>query len=212
MTRSCFNLFVIACVFGMALFTALAADDKPKAKSEKVAKSEGKEKPKSMLLKPVSKDFQQLRKIAGLWKGQMPGHDGKPMELLVEYKLTSSKSVLVERYHKGSPMEMMSMYHDDGDGIMMTHYCGLGNQPRMKARGLKDGAFEFKFVDGTNMKSTNEMHMGGMKLTIVDKDRIRHHWTLFQGGKKAEMQMPAFELTRVKKQKRAKAADSAKEK
>ena len=77
---------------------------------------------------------------------------------------------------------------------------------------FKDNGLDFKFVDGTNMKSPSDMHMGGMKLTIVDNDRIRHHWTLFKDGKKAEMQMPAFELTRVKKQKRTKAADGSKEK
>ena len=26
-----------------------------------------------------------------------------------------------------SPEEMVSVYHDDGTGIMMTHYCGLRN-------------------------------------------------------------------------------------
>ena len=29
--------------------------------------------------------------------------------------------------------EMITMYHPDGDGLALTHYCMLGNQPRMKA-------------------------------------------------------------------------------
>ena len=28
---------------------------------------------------------------------------------------------------------MMTMYHADKTGLMLTHYCKLGNQPRMRA-------------------------------------------------------------------------------
>ena len=33
----------------------------------------------------------------------------------------------------GQPMEMLSIYHQDKGDLLMTHYCILGNQPKMKA-------------------------------------------------------------------------------
>ncbi len=30
------------------------------------------------------------------------------------------------------PENMITMFHMDGDRLLMTHYCGAGNQPRMK--------------------------------------------------------------------------------
>ena len=34
--------------------------------------------------------------------------------------------------------DMISMFHVDGDRLLMTHYCSAGNQPRMKAAASPD--------------------------------------------------------------------------
>ena len=35
--------------------------------------------------------------------------------------------------------DMISMLHLDADRLLMTHYCGAGNQPRMQAEASSDG-------------------------------------------------------------------------
>jgi hypothetical protein len=39
---------------------------------------------------------------------------------------------------------MISVYHPDGSSFFMTHYCSMGNQPRMSSGGLAGGKLEFK--------------------------------------------------------------------
>ena len=148
-------------------------------------------------LKPLSNDFQRLATIAGTWHGQKKDHNGQWMDIVVEYRLTSGNSALVETLLKDSPMEMVSIYHDDGDSIMMTHYCGLGNQPRMRASGFDDNELRFKFVDGSNMASPTETHMGSLTLTLLDENRIRQQRQLIEDGVPQPDRSEAFELTRV---------------
>ena len=67
----------------------------------------------------------------------------------------------------------------------MTHYCMLGNQPRMRADAKADGnQIAFKFVGATNMKSDKDMHMHDVTYTFVDKDTLKAEWTHYMDGKK----------------------------
>jgi hypothetical protein len=78
------------------------------------------------------------------------------------------------------------MIHPDGDDIVLTHYCAIGNQPEMKASDKIDGKdVAFKFVRGGNMKSTDETHMHNVTYTFVDKDTLRTKWTNYANGKPA---------------------------
>lgn len=161
------------------------------------------DKPGGHALKPTSDNFQRLAKIAGQWKGRKPDHKGNMREVTVEYRLTSGGSTLVEHLFKGSEEEMLSVYHDDGKRVMMTHYCGLRNQPRMVAKEFKKNTLHFEFMDGTNLASPKEMHMHSLKLTVHDDDHISHEWELFRDGRKRGG--VSFKLTRVKPQNTGKA-------
>ena len=48
-------------------------------------------------------------------------------------KVTAGGSAVHETLFPGSAHEMVSVYHLDGADLVMTHFCALGNQPRMKA-------------------------------------------------------------------------------
>ena len=74
--------------------------------------------------------------------------NGQPVE--VDYRVTSNGSALMSEI-KGKE-DMISMFHLDGDRVLMTHYCGAGNQPRMVASASPDGkTFTFDFLDATNL-------------------------------------------------------------
>jgi len=69
---------------------------------------------------------------------------------------------------------MVSMIHLDGpDRLLLTHYCALGNQPRMQASVSSDGkVITFNYVDATNLATPDSGHMQKMILTVLDEN---HH-------------------------------------
>ena len=73
--------------------------------------------------------FDKLKSLAGQWQGKRS--DGKPV--VVTYELVSGGHGIMERLEAADEDEMVTVYHPDGDGLMMTHYCSAGNQPRMRA-------------------------------------------------------------------------------
>lgn len=79
---------------------------------------------------------------------------------------------------------MVTAYHHNGDKLMLTHYCMLGNQPRMEAAGSGDGnKISFRFIDGTNMNAKKDMHMHNLTLTRVSANELKQDWTVYQEGK-----------------------------
>jgi hypothetical protein len=130
--------------------------------------------------------LERFKQLAGDWTGKIV-HDGKPGEdVHVNYKVTSAGSAVVETITPGQEHEMVTVIHQDGSDLALTHYCALGNQPHMKTVGeAKGNIYEFKFTGASNMKSEKDMHMHSVTYTFVDKDTLKADWTHFQEGKKA---------------------------
>ncbi len=80
---------------------------------------------------------------------------------------------------------MISLFHLDGpDRLLMTHYCAVGNQPRMQASLSPDGkTITFKFVDATNLAGPDAAHMHQMVLTLLDDNHHTEEWTFLDHGK-----------------------------
>lgn len=124
-------------------------------------------------------DFERLKSLAGDWAADTDG-DGQA-DSTFTYRLSAGGSVLVETLFAGTPHEMLTLYHMDGERLLATHYCAAGNQPRM--RWVPSGAANtvaFEFVDGTNMKSVRDMHMGSGRITLVDADHAAGEWQAWQ--------------------------------
>jgi hypothetical protein len=140
--------------------------------------------------------FERFKQLAGVWEGKET--EGRPgQDVKVEYRVTSGGSTVVETFNPGTPMEMMTLIHRDGDDMLLTHYCMLGNQPRMKASGTGDAnQFAFKFVGATNLKSPSDMYMHDVTYTLIDNDTLRSEWTHYQDGK--DSGRVVFELKRKK--------------
>jgi len=125
--------------------------------------------------------FEKMKPLVGDWQGK--ADDGKPVR--ISYALASDGSVLVEKIETGSENEMVTVYYPDGDRLMMTHYCSLHNQPRMRteATTAESSKLIFDFVDATNMSSPDAMHMHRLAVTFEGKDRFVQEWT-WKGGEK----------------------------
>ncbi|MCL4522719.1 MAG: hypothetical protein M1453_02320 [Acidobacteria bacterium] len=137
--------------------------------------------------------FDKLKTLAGDWEGAAGGATSK-----VSYRVLSNGSVLQETMQNGTEDPMVTIYHLDGDRLMVTHYCGAGNQPRMVAAPdpAKPNVFAFKFLDATNLTSTQEGHMRDLVLTIVDTDHITQQW--MWRAQNNEQKMELFKFSRKK--------------
>lgn len=132
--------------------------------------------------------WKRLTALVGEWEGRMG--DGTAT---ISYRLMSSGSALMETMNAPDSSDMVTVYHLDGESLLMTHYCSLGNQSRMRSSGLRDGALDFAYVDSTNLRSPAAHHMSRLVLTFAGPDRIVHEWTSVEGGKP---QTGRYEFTR----------------
>jgi hypothetical protein len=137
--------------------------------------------------------LEKLKSLAGEWQGT----DSKGGALKVSYQLISNGSSVMETLMPAKEPSMVTIYHLDGDNLMMTHYCSMANQPRMRAGAVMGDVkkLEFSFVDATNMASPADAHMSKLVLTFQDNNHLSHEWTMTHGDEK----MPVvFNLERKK--------------
>jgi hypothetical protein len=142
--------------------------------------------------------FEQLKTLAGTWVEA--DKDGKPTDKVVSViKLIGGGSVVHETLFPGEPMEMVSVYHLDKGELVMTHYCAIGNQPKMKAdpKSPKD-QIKFDFVGGTNLDPAKDMHMHGGTLKFIDADHIEFSGEAWVDGKPAKDHCGTMKLVRKK--------------
>jgi serine protease inhibitor ecotin len=138
-------------------------------------------------MKPMDKAvpyFEKMKSLVGEWEGK--SMDGKTAK--VSYTLVSDDSALMERLVMGGESEMVTMYHPDGDHLMMTHYCSAHNQPRMRSPvgSLEDKIIVFDLVDVTNLPTPDTGHMKKLVVNFVDKDHFTQEWTWTEMGKEGK--------------------------
>ena len=143
--------------------------------------------------------LERLKLLEGTWVAA--DKDGKPTEQVVSvFKVTAAGTAVHETIFPGTGHEMVSMYHPDGKDLIMTHYCALGNQPRMKLdpKSPKD-ELRFKFAGGSNIDPVSDMHMHEGSIKFLDNDRIAWSWQGYTNGKPADDHKVAMTLLRKKK-------------
>jgi hypothetical protein len=90
---------------------------------------------------------------------------------------------------------MVTMYHRDGAGLVATHYCSMGNQPRMRAADGDAKTIRFRFADITNLAKPDGGHIKDLTVTFQDADHMTQEWTSVENGKE---QVEVFHWTRKK--------------
>jgi hypothetical protein len=142
--------------------------------------------------------LERMKKLAGTWVAA--DKDGKPTDQVVSViKVTAAGSAVTETLFPGQPHEMVSVYHRDGADLLMTHYCALGNQPRMKADPKSPpNQLHFVFVGGTNLDPAKDMHMHEGTLTFIDDDHIEFTGVAWADGKPSDMSCGLMKLVRKK--------------
>ena len=147
---------------------------------------------------PANSGLEKMKKLAGTWV--TADKDGKPTDQIVSIiKVTAGGSAVHETLFPGQPHEMVSIYTVDGPDLVMTHYCVLGNQPRMKADPKSPAnQIRFQFAGGSNLDPKKDKHMHAATLTIVDDDHIEVVGTGWEGGEPAKDMCCGLKLVRKK--------------
>ena len=126
--------------------------------------------------------YDKMKTLVGAWEGTA-NEGGKQMPVSTRFQLVAGSSVLADWLGEGTPHEMVTMFHMDGNDLMATHYCAAHNQPRMVLMtGDDPNRLVFKFKDGTNIQA----NAGHMQQVAFIFDGANHHveeWTYLQNGK-----------------------------
>lgn len=161
--------------------------------------SYGSDKPETKLpAPPTNAALEKMKKLAGTWL--LTDKDGKPTDQIASIiKVTAGGSAVHETLFPGQPLEMVSVYTVDGSDLIMTHYCVLGNQPRMKADPKSPvNQIVFRFAGGTNLDPKNDKHMHEATLTIVDDDHVEVNGIGWENGAPANEMCCGLKLIRKK--------------
>ncbi len=141
----------------------------------------------------AQKAFTAIKGMPGTWESKAP--DGRVLQ--VSFKVTAGGSAVMSEILGQGPEDMITMFHLDGpQRLLMTHYCGAGNQPRMQASLSPDGkTISFNFIDATNLATPDAGHMQRMVLTLLDENHHTEEWTFLDHGKETK---ELFDLHRNK--------------
>ena len=126
--------------------------------------------------------FERLKRLVGTWR---VGSDGR-----ATYKLTGGGKVLVE--DMGG---MLTTYYLDGDKLVLTHFCGAGNQPRMRAQKMDDRQISFQMFDITNLADPKAYHSTQLDVVFVSEDRVDLAYGGMTDGRASTQ---VFQMTRQK--------------
>jgi hypothetical protein len=161
--RFCLGVFML-----LALAASGRSDDKPNGKVSTPAPYAG---------------LERMKKLVGTWVAA--DKDGKPTDQVISVvKVIGGGSVVHETLFPGQAHEMVSVYHRDGSDLVMTHYCALGNQPRMKADPRSPAnQIRFQFAGGSNLDPAKDKHMHEGTITFVDEDHIEWTGVAWESGK-----------------------------
>jgi hypothetical protein len=147
--------------------------------------------------------FERIKKLEGTWqaKSTKGWEERQQFHLIANGTAVSSQSVPVPsadapKADTAPNAPMLTVFHMDGDHLLLTHYCEAGNQPRMIAAAIEDAGrtVRFTFLDATNMASRRTGHMHAVVIRFVDDSHFDEQWSWYENGKEQWMETVHNEL------------------
>ena len=134
--------------------------------------------------------FAQLKGLAGTWDAVTPNGPQT-----IAYRVASAGSIVIEEMFPGTDHEMITVYHRDGESLVATHYCAVGNQPRtvLDASAPASEGLRFAFTGGSNMKP-EDGHIHEWTIRVADAAHAEERWVYWEGGQ--EQHATTFTMTR----------------
>lgn len=140
--------------------------------------------------------FERLKGLEGVWEADLGGGDKARSRI----EVIAGGSAIVDRYQDtklGRGKEMVTVYHLDGDRLLLTHYCVAGNQPRMKLESFDPttGELRFEFLDATGLRRPGAGHMHRALYRLEDSRHFSTVWDWVEKSKTTSQE--AEHYTRV---------------
>jgi len=132
--------------------------------------------------------FETFKGFEGKWAIRS-GQKTLPIEMT--YEIGSKGSIVTEQFGKE-----LSVFYRDGQSLLMTHFCNVGNQQRLRMRANgRPGVFEFEMFDITNLQSAEADHVERVVYRIID-DKTMDLEIVWKNRKSEESEK--YTLTRLK--------------
>jgi hypothetical protein len=115
---------------------------------------------------PSDAAFERLKSLVGTWEGV---EKGSKRPTAATYTLTGGGRVLLEVMGG-----MSTAYHLDKGALVLTHFCGAGNQPRMRAKTIEnDGRhIAFEMYDITNHLSPESYYSSALDVRFLEDGTV----------------------------------------
>ena len=110
--------------------------------------------------------FDELVGMVGVWRPA----DNPQSPLRIHFYLTAGETVLVESWQVRGQPHSLTLYHRDGEGLLATHYCPEGNQPRLEL--VSRGSDELRFIlrDITDLEPLSESYQHDLWFDFSDPE------------------------------------------
>ncbi len=121
--------------------------------------------------------FEQLKKLAGVWQVDFGQKANVPAEaVFVRFDVIARGSVLRETNGAGTPDEMITLYHVDGDTVVSAHYCAGGNQSTVRAKNFTAKEIVFPEATVSNL-APGGSYMRLERVEFLTPDSVRFVWS-----------------------------------
>ncbi len=129
-------------------------------------------------LNPHLSTFSKLCSLLGDWQDQ-----DITKNVLVNYRLSAHGSVLVETWTwPEKNIEALTLYHMDGDILMATHYCPIGNQPKLLYIPESETKLKFKIDSITNLPNKSIGHNIEFWMTLDNDNQFTREEVYTEDG------------------------------
>jgi hypothetical protein len=100
--------------------------------------------------------------LPGRWQADA---DGARVHL--EQRLISGGTVLLQTFTGSRGGQTITVFHRDGAGLLATHYCAQGNQPRLRATVATSTRVELQQLDVTDLGADEDV----LERLVIERDR-----------------------------------------
>jgi hypothetical protein len=128
--------------------------------------------------------FDQLTALAGHWRGT--GEGGRTID--IRYRVISNGAALVEEWTSPSGKTTMTVYYRDDAGVLATHFCAQGNQPRLALVPAANDRLHFSFRDASNLLP-GASHLSDFWIEVEADGTMRRAETYSEGERQETERM-----------------------
>jgi len=113
----------------------------------------------------VPAPLDSFKKLQGTWSIQS---GGKTLNIQVTYQLASKDTIVTEQFGRE-----LSVFAMDGAALTMTHYCNVGNQPRLRLKAQSaQNIYEFDLLEVISPLSAPADHVERVIYEFLSDKRI----------------------------------------